>query len=153
MESGLLFADEQAKSIHKKYSITEKQTDFKTIGLNYNIMRFIIEILLTGLAVFLGAKYIAPGVSVDSFGTALLAAILIALANATIGFILRILTFPLNFLTFGLVSFIISVLMILLVSRWLTGFAVDGFLNAAIFAIIVALIKAIFESIAGTEKN
>ncbi|MBE9598791.1 phage holin family protein [Pedobacter sp. MC2016-24] len=115
-------------------------------------MRLIIEILLTGLAVFLGARYLAPGVNVDSFGTAVLAAILIALANATIGFILRLLTFPINFLTFGLMSFVISVLMILLVSHWLTGFHVDNFLHAAVFAIIVALIKAIFEAIAGVEK-
>lgn len=61
-------------------------------------MRLIIEILLMGLAVFLGARLI-PGVAVEGYGTAIIAALLIALANATIGFILRLLTFPINFLT------------------------------------------------------
>ena len=69
-------------------------------------MKLIIEILLMGLAMLLGS-YLVPGVHIDGFGTAIIAAVLIALANATIGFILRLLTFPINFLTLGLMSFII----------------------------------------------
>ncbi|TDQ09371.1 phage holin family protein [Pedobacter metabolipauper] len=115
-------------------------------------MRLIVEILLMGLAVFLGAKLV-PGVTIDGYGTAIIAAILIALANATIGFILRVLTFPINFLTLGLVSFIISVLMILLVDNVMAGFSTTGFWAAAFLAIIVALIKAVFGALAGSEKD
>lgn len=115
-------------------------------------MRLILEILLTGLAVFLGARLV-PGVAVDGYGTAIIAAILIALANATIGFILRVLTFPINFLTLGLVSFIITVLMIQLVSSIMNGFHTSGFWAAAFLAIVVALIKAVFSAIAGTGRN
>lgn len=115
-------------------------------------MRLILEILLMGLAVFLGAR-IVPGVTVDGYGTAIIAAVLIALANATIGTLLRIFTFPINFLTLGLVSFIITVLMILLVDRMMTGFNTTGFLAAALLAIVVAVIKAVFGAIAGTEKD
>lgn len=115
-------------------------------------MRLILEILLMGLAVFLGAKLV-PGVKVDGYSSALIAALLIALANATIGFILRILTFPINFLTLGLVSFIISVLMVMLVDQLMTGFYTSGFLSAALLAIVVAIIKAVFGLIAGTDKD
>lgn len=113
-------------------------------------MRFIVEILLMGLAVLLGS-YIVPGIHVDGYGTAIIAAILIALANATIGTILRIFTFPINFLTLGLVSFIITVLMVMLVDRMMTGFSTSGFISAAIFAIVIAVIKAIFGAIAGDK--
>lgn len=116
------------------------------------MMRFIFEILLMGLAMLLGA-YIVPGVQVDGYGSAIIAAILIALANATIGFILRLFTFPLNFLTLGLVSFIITVLMILLVDNLMTGFNTTGFWAAAILAIVVAIIKAVFGSLAGDKKD
>lgn len=115
-------------------------------------MRLIIEILLMGLAVLLGA-YLVPGVQVEGYGTAIIAAILIALANATIGFILRVLTFPVNFLTLGLVSFIISVLMILLVDNLMSGFNTSGFWSAAFLAIAVALIKGLFNAIAGPDKD
>jgi putative membrane protein len=84
-------------------------------------MRFILEILLTGVAILIAA-YLIPGVYVDGYGTAVLAGIVLGLVNATIGLLLRILTFPLNILTLGLVSFIISVFMVLLVSHLMNSF-------------------------------
>ncbi|AMQ00838.1 hypothetical protein AY601_3985 [Pedobacter cryoconitis] len=115
-------------------------------------MKLIIEILLMGLAMLLGS-YLVPGVQIDGFGTAIIAAVLIALANATIGFILRLLTFPINFLTLGLMSFIITVLMILLVDSMMSGFNTSGFFAAAFLAIVVAVIKALFGTIAGTDND
>lgn len=106
-------------------------------------MRLIIEILLMGAAVAIAA-YLLPGVEVASFWSAIIAGVLIALANATIGTILRIFTFPINFLTLGLMSFIITVLMVLLVDNLMTGFNTTGFFSAMIFAIVLALIKMVF---------
>lgn len=116
------------------------------------MIKLILEVLLMGLAVMLGA-FLVPGVSVDGYGSALLAAILIAVANATIGLVLRFFTFPLNFLTLGLVSFIISVLMILLVDHWMSSFNTSGFLSAAVLAIAVAVIKMILDAAFGVEKS
>lgn len=116
------------------------------------MIKIILEVLLMGLAVMLGA-FLVPGVSVDGYGSALLAAILIAVVNSTIGLILRIFTFPLNFLTLGLVSFIISVLMILLVDSWMTGFNTSGFLSAAVLAIVVTIIKVVLDAAFGVEKS
>lgn len=115
-------------------------------------MRLIIEILLAGLAMLLGS-YLVPGVHIDGFGAAIIAAILIALANATIGFILRLLTFPINFLTLGLMSFFITVLMILLVDNVMHGFSTASFLAAAILAIVVALIKALFGALLSSDHS
>ncbi|RZK72053.1 MAG: phage holin family protein [Pedobacter sp.] len=114
-------------------------------------MRLIIEILLMGLVVFLGAKLV-PGVTIAGYGTAIIAAILIALANATIGFILRLLTFPINFLTLGLMSFIITVLMIMLVSNIMSGFSTSGFWASAFLAIVIALLKAVFGSLFSSPR-
>jgi putative membrane protein len=116
------------------------------------MIKIILEVLLMGLAVMLGA-FLVPGVSVDGYGSALLAAILIAVVNSTIGLVLRIFTFPLNFLTLGLVSFIISVLMILLVDSWMSGFNTSGFLSAAVLAIVVTVIKVILDAAFGVEKS
>jgi len=104
-------------------------------------MRFIISLLLTG-AIIAVAAYIVPGAHVDGFGWAIVTGLVIGLVNAIVGGILRLFTFPLNWLTFGLVSFIITVLMIML-SDSLMGskFDVDGFWTAALFAIVVAVIE------------
>ena len=114
-------------------------------------MSFILEILLMGLVMLFGS-YITPGVEVNGFGSAILAAVLIALANATIGFILRILTLPLSIITLGLFSFIITVLMILLVDSMMTSFNTSGFWSAAILAIVLAIIKMVFGGFASSRS-
>ncbi|TAE39090.1 MAG: phage holin family protein [Sphingobacteriales bacterium] len=108
-------------------------------------MKFIIEILLTGLAVVLAA-YFVPGVQVNGYVTAIIVGVLLAISNATIGFILRILTFPINVLSLGLMSFIITVLMVILVDNLLQGFSTNGFWSAMIFALALSLIKILFGS-------
>ena len=115
-------------------------------------MKIIVEILLMGLALLIGA-YVVPGVTVDGYLSAIIAAVLIAVANATIGLILRIFTFPLNVLTLGLISFIITVLMVLLVDNLMTGFNTSGFLAAAILAIVVALVKMVLDGVFGVKKD
>ena len=118
-------------------------------------MRFILNTLLTGLAVFLAALILPDSaVQVESFGWAILAGLLIGFVNATLGSILRVFTFPLNILTLGLMSFIITVLMVMFTS-WLMGdrFQVSGFWWAAVFALIVAAIEMILGGIFGTKKS
>ncbi|MFC6103906.1 phage holin family protein [Olivibacter domesticus] len=115
-------------------------------------MRFIIELVVTGIAIMLAA-YIIPGVEVSGFWSAVLAGILIALANATVGTILRLFTLPLNILTLGLVSFVITVLMVMLVSNIMSGFSVSGFFSAMFFAILTAVIQMILGGIFGTKRE
>jgi putative membrane protein len=79
-------------------------------------MNFIISLILSTIAVF-AAGYIVPGVQIDSLTTALIVALVLGLVNATIGFLLKMITAPLNWLTLGLVSLIINVLMVLLVDN------------------------------------
>lgn len=106
-------------------------------------MRLLLEILLMGAAVSIAA-FLVPGIQVDSFLDAVLVGIVLALANATIGTILRILTFPVNILTLGLMSFIITVLMVLLVDNLMDSFTTSSFWSAFIFAIVLSIIKMIF---------
>ena len=114
-------------------------------------MRLIIEILLMGVAVAVAA-YLLPGVEVDGFWSALIAGVLIALANATIGTILRILTFPINFLTLGLMSFIITVLMVLLVDNLMDSFNTTGFISALLFAVLLSVLNMIFSAVS-SDRN
>ncbi|MEY3679039.1 MAG: hypothetical protein RI924_1180 [Bacteroidota bacterium] len=106
-------------------------------------MKFIIEILLGGLAVAIAA-YLIPGVEVDTFLTAIVAGLLLGFVNATIGTLLRILTFPINFITLGFMSFLITVGMVLLVDYLIKGFDTSGFLSAMIFALLLSVLKMIF---------
>lgn len=108
---------------------------------NFFYMKFILSLLLSALAV-LAAAYLVPGVVVDGFIAALIVAVVLGLINATIGLVLKILTAPLNWITLGLISLIINVLMVLLVDNFVTGFSTNGFWTAAIFALVLAIIQS-----------
>lgn len=86
--------------------------------LTFSSMKFLISLLLSAVAVF-AAAYLVPGVQIDGFVTALIVAVVLGLVNATIGLLLKMITAPLNWITLGLVSLIINVLMVLLVDNFI----------------------------------
>lgn len=110
-------------------------------------MRFILSLLLTGLTILI-AVYFTPGAEVKSFFWAIIAGLLIGLINSSIGTVLRIFTLPINILTLGLVSFLITTIMILF-TDFIMGskFVIGGFWNAVLFALIVAIVDMIIGAI------
>ncbi len=110
-------------------------------------MRFLLKLLVSSLAVFFSA-YILHGVYLDGFPTAILVALLIGFLNAFLRPVLIILTIPITFFTFGLFLLVINAAIILLADYALSGFAVDSFITAMLFSIIVSVITWILEAIA-----
>jgi putative membrane protein len=104
------------------------------------MLKFILSLVISGIAVALAA-YFTPGVEIASLWTAIIVAVVFGLVNALIGTLLRALTLPLNFLTLGLVSFIITILMVFLTDRWIDGFTTSGWISAAVFAVLLGLIN------------
>ncbi len=86
------------------------------------------------------AAYILPGVALSGFGAALLAALVLGLLNALIKPLLLILTLPVNILTLGLFTLVINAAIIMMVSALVPGFKVQGFWQAMVFSIVLAVI-------------
>lgn len=110
------------------------------------MLRFIVQFLVTCLALWLAAR-IVPGVSFSDSGSLLLAAILLGIANAVVRPILMVLTFPLTVITFGLFLLVVNAAVIGLVAVLLNGFEVDGLwagIGAAIVTGIVSWIAGWF---------
>lgn len=91
--------------------------------------------------------YLIPGIQVQGFGTALIAAIVIGLVNATLGFVLKILTLPLTLLTFGLFWFVINALMLQLAASVVAGFSISGFWAAFFGTIVLSIVSLILHSL------
>ena len=92
-------------------------------------MKIIVRWLLLAAALLLVAN-IYPGVQVASFGTAMIAALVIGLFNALVRPILVLLTLPVTIITLGLFLFVINALMFYFAAAVLEGFHVDGFVAA-----------------------
>ncbi len=110
-------------------------------------MSFLLNLLIGGLAVFLSA-YILPGVTVDSFLTAIIVAVVLGVVNALVKPVLVLLTLPVTVVTLGLFLFIINALMVLLVAVVVPGFKVSGFWMALVFSLILSVISWFLHSLA-----
>lgn len=115
-------------------------------------MNGVVRFLLTGLAVVLSA-YLLPGVTVDGYGTALLVALVLAIANVIIKPILVVLTIPLTVVTLGLFLLVINAIIILIVDYFVPGFNVDGFWWALLFSLILSLFNSMLIEISGVKKK
>ena len=106
------------------------------------IMKFILRLLLSALAVILLAN-ILPGVEVSAFGSAVLVALVLSLLNLIVKPILVILTLPVTILTLGLFLLVINALIILLASSLVSGFSVDGFWQALLFSLLLSILESV----------
>ncbi len=90
--------------------------------------------------------YIVPGFHVDGFKSALIAALVIGLVNGTVGLLLKILTFPLTILTLGIMWLVVNALMLMLASKFVSGFQLSGFWAAFFGAILLSIVNSILGS-------
>ena len=106
-------------------------------------MRFLINLLITAVVVFILSKLLEPHVAISSFGTAIIFALVLAFLNAIVKPLIIILTLPLTIITLGLFLLVINVLIILLADKFVEGIKIDGFLWAFIFGLLLSIISAI----------
>ena len=103
-------------------------------------MRFVVVWLLNTLAL-LAVAYLLPSVQIQSFATALIAALVLGLANAVVRPILVLLTLPVTILTLGLFLLVINGAVFLGVSRLVSGFEVAGWWAAIGAAILYSIVS------------
>jgi putative membrane protein len=109
---------------------------------------WLIHWILSGVALLIVAN-ILPGIQVDSFGSSLIAALVIGLVSATVGLILKIILLPFILLTLGIVYFLINGLMLKLASQLVPGFRVSGCLTAVLGSILLTLVDYLLNRLAG----
>ncbi len=101
-------------------------------------MKLIVRWLLLAAALLLVA-HLYSGVTVTSFGAAMVAALVLGLLNTLVRPLLVALTFPVTLVTLGLFLFVINALMFWSAARLLGGFEVRGFAAALVGSIIYSL--------------
>lgn len=103
-------------------------------------MRLLITWLINALAL-LALPYLFTSIHVESFTTALVAALILGLINTLIRPLLVLLTLPVTLLTLGLFIFVINGLLFWFVGSFVSGFRVDGFWAGVFGAIVYSIIS------------
>jgi len=110
------------------------------------MVRLLVQWLLSAIALLV-VSHLVPGFEVAGLGPALVAALVIGLLNATVGFFLKIVTFPISILTLGLFLLVINGLMILVASSLVSGFHVRSFGAAFWGAVVLALLGMLIRAV------
>lgn len=115
-------------------------------------MNFILRLLVTALVAFALAQLL-NGIHVDTYWTALVFALVLAILNVLVKPILIILTLPLTIITLGLFLFVVNTLVVLLASRFVEGFKIDNFWWGLLFALLLSLVTSVLFKEADKEKE
>jgi len=110
------------------------------------MLKLLLHWLLSAIALLIVSRLV-PGFVVAGLVPALIAAVVIGLLNATLGLLLKIITFPLSILTLGLFLLVINGLMIMLASGVVPGFRVYGIIPAFWGAVVLALLGMLFRAV------
>lgn len=108
-------------------------------------MKLLVKWLLSAAALLFVA-YVYSGVQVESFTSALIAALVIGLFNAVLRPILVVLTLPVTIVTLGLFLFVINALMFWAAAEVLEGFRVQGFGAALLGSLIYSAFGVVIDS-------
>jgi putative membrane protein len=109
-------------------------------------MALLVQWFLYAIALMVVSKLV-PGFHVAGLWPALIASLVIGLLNATLGLLLKIVTFPISIITFGIFLLVINGLMILLASSIVRGFNVRGFGPAFWGAVVLAILGMVIRAV------
>ncbi|HTK00831.1 MAG TPA: phage holin family protein [Bordetella sp.] len=109
-------------------------------------MSLILVWILNAVALLVVA-YLLPGIAVASFGSALLAALVLGLLNMLVKPVLVLLTLPITIVTLGLFLIILNALLFWFAGSILKGFQVNGFWWAVIGAVLYSIISGLLSTL------
>jgi putative membrane protein len=116
------------------------------------MVRMLLHWILSAVALMIVARLV-PGFVITSWVSALIAAIVIGLLNATLGLMLKLVTLPLGILTFGIFFLVINAIVLKFASVFVPGFAVETFGAAFWAALALAVLHLLFAFLTPRRKR
>ena len=107
------------------------------------MLRLILNWVLSAIALLIVSRVVS-GFRIDSFATALVAALVFGLLNATVGLLLKLVTLPLTILTLGVFLVVVNAFMLEFASNFVRGFHIYSFAAAFWGALVLAILQMLF---------
>jgi putative membrane protein len=114
--------------------------------------RFLVTWLITAVSL-LATAYVIPGISLASFTSAAIAAIVLGFVNAIVRPIILLLTLPLTILTLGLFLLIVNAISLSLVAYFTPGFTINTFWDAIFGSLILSFVSSVLNHFLGIEES
>jgi putative membrane protein len=105
-------------------------------------MRFVIQIIVIAAVSFALSKVLS-GVKIDTFWTAIVFALVLAILNIFVRPLLILFTLPVTILTLGLFLFVINTIVVLLASKFVDGITIANFWWGLLFSLLLSVVSSI----------
>jgi putative membrane protein len=115
-------------------------------------MQLLLIWFLNSLAL-LTVAYVLPGITVDGFTGALVAALILGLINMLLRPLLILFTLPVTVITFGLFILVINGLLFWFAGSVLKGFEVSGFWTGVFGALLYSIFSSVLAMIFFDKKS
>lgn len=112
------------------------------MNFEYSGTAFFVHWIVSGVAVFLTSMLVA-GFEVSGFISALIAALVIGIANYLLWPLLIFLTLPINLITLGLFTFVVNGAILKISAALLPGFRIRGWLAAIFGSIVLSILNIV----------
>lgn len=99
--------------------------------------------LIVNALAFYVVAYLVPGVTISGWTALLVISVVWGVLTMVLKPVLVVLTLPVNLMTLGLFTFVINAFLIMLMSHFVDGFRVEGFITALIAAVVLALVNVV----------
>lgn len=117
-----------------------------------NLMKVLIKLILSIFALLIVA-YLVPGFKFDSFWATVVTAVVMGVVNTFIRPVLQIIFLPLSIVTFGIVAFLINVVLLWAVSYIVPGFEIANFMTAVIASVVMTLVSLFLHKLSEEKKD
>lgn len=105
------------------------------------MLRWLVRLCLNGAALLV-VSYWFEAVQVDSYATAILAALILGLVNTLVRPVLLFLTLPIRFMTLGLFWFFINAVTFALTAALIDGFEIGEWPGSVMTTILAAAVMS-----------
>ena len=112
------------------------------------MLEFVAHVVFSAFLIAVVGRLVS-GVEVEDAFAAVVAAVVLGIANAVVRPLLLVLTFPLTILTLGLFLLVVNALVLWLVSAVVPGFRVRGFGSAFLGALVLSLLNVAIAAVFG----
>ena len=110
-------------------------------------MRFLVNILITAVIVFVLSKLLSPHVYINDMTTAIIFSLVLAVLNFVVKPLITILTLPLTIVTLGLFLLVINVIIIMLADYFVSGIRIESFLWAFVFGLLLSVVSTLLNKL------
>lgn len=113
---------------------------------------FLVRLLINALA-FLIVSWLYSGMHVEGVWEAIVAALIWGIINALLRSFLLLLTLPINILTFGLFTFVINGIILLITAKLYSGLVISSFFAGIFAAILLSIVNIILTMLLVREEE